>query len=121
MTLYAKLRQIGAAPQPFHVVFANPGAAGVNYCNNEPCNSDGFQIQNTQVSKREEEPLFHFYETVTGLRLASLIDLPIGESFDREMGEGENMPEAHHGNITWSDADGDIWLQDTIMQRVVEV
>lgn len=79
--MYERFRKAGSKNRQFLIGFSNPGAAGVNYCNNEDCKNDSFQVQDGTISKRKENLLFKFYKTGSGIILGSLTTIETPSNF----------------------------------------
>ncbi|TQV93252.1 hypothetical protein V2A60_010314 [Cordyceps javanica] len=101
----------------FLIGFGNPGSSGVNYCNNEPCKNDGWEVQDGKVSKREAPPLFRYYRTRAGMILASLAPIDFPSNFTREFHEQDKVDESFY---VWTDVDADIGEQRLIHDTVME-
>lgn len=93
--------------------FGNPGSPGVKYCLNEPCNNDGWEIQDKQLSKRDEV-FFNHYRTSSGMLVASIDPLDIGDEFDRVLGEDENVSASFVKTLV----DDEHWITDAIVEKV---
>ncbi|PNP42497.1 hypothetical protein TGAMA5MH_05238 [Trichoderma gamsii] len=96
--------------------FGNPG--GVKYCNNDPCVNDGFEVQNSSVRRRSEEPLFKYYKTKSGITIASLDDIDMPSSITRRVGSGESIPS---GFRTWFEQSREVtvhMVEDAVTQRL---
>ncbi|PON27327.1 hypothetical protein TGAM01_v203708 [Trichoderma gamsii] len=96
--------------------FGNPG--GVKYCNNNPCVNDGFEVQNSSVRRRSEEPLFKYYKTKSGITIASLDDIDMPSSITRRVGSGELIPS---GFRTWFEQSREVtvhMVEDAVTQRL---
>lgn len=97
--------------------FGNPGKA--RYCNNEPCENDGFQVQDSTTKRPSKKHEFKYYKTRSGLMLASIDSLETPSNFTRRVGNNEVLAA---GFDTWHDADagneGMLMMGDTILEEV---
>ncbi|KAL6908733.1 hypothetical protein GGI43DRAFT_153828 [Trichoderma evansii] len=96
--------------------FGNPG--GIKYCSNDPCVNDGFEVQNSSVSRRSEAPLFKYYKTKSGITIASLDDIDMPSVITRRVGSGESIPA---GFRTWFEQSREVtvhMVEDAITQRL---
>ncbi|GAB0138495.1 hypothetical protein EsDP_00006730 [Epichloe bromicola] len=89
--VYNRFRAMGFRSHTLQIAFAEPQSPGVNYCANQPCVNDGFEVQDGMIKKRAEEPLFKFYKTSSGIVLGSLTTIDTPSNFTREVGEEEQV------------------------------
>ncbi|KAG5925932.1 hypothetical protein E4U42_003813 [Claviceps africana] len=102
-TAYDRFRKKGYRSHSLQIAFGNPGARGVKYCRNQPCKNDGFQVQDGKIKKRDEDPLFTFYKTSSGMILASLTKMDTPSNFTREVDEQEQEHVAAKFLETWNE------------------
>ncbi|KAK5990600.1 hypothetical protein PT974_08869 [Cladobotryum mycophilum] len=96
--------------------FGNPGK--IPFCNNDPCQNDGFEVQDGTVKRNASQAMFKYYKTRSGMTLASVDDIEMPYSFSRKVGSGEAVPsdvetwyeDGHGGRLHM--------MGDTIMERV---
>ncbi|GAO13209.1 hypothetical protein UVI_02025580 [Ustilaginoidea virens] len=91
--LYRRWKEQGYRSHRLAVGIANPGAKGVNYCLNEPCINDGFQVQDGMIKvdrvdktygrRSEPPPSFRFFKTAAGVVVASMEKQEMGANFTR--------------------------------------
>lgn len=96
--------------------FGNPG--GIKYCNNDPCVNDGFEVQNSSVSRRSEAPVFNYYKTKSGITIASLDDIDMPSFITRRVGSGESIPSEFR---TWFEQSREVtvhMVEDAVTQRL---
>ncbi|PTB64412.1 hypothetical protein BBK36DRAFT_1124330 [Trichoderma citrinoviride] len=101
--------------------FGNPG--GIKYCNNDPCINDGFEVQDGAVGRRwrrpeAASPMFTYYNTKSGIVVASLENVEMPSRFTRRVGSGEVVPP---GFRTWFERASEEtvhMMEDTIVQRL---
>ncbi|KAG5986148.1 hypothetical protein E4U43_005642 [Claviceps pusilla] len=102
-TVYGRFKKKGFKSHSLQIAFGNPGARGVKYCNNQSCKNDGFQVQDGKIKKREEDPVFKFYRTSSGMILGSLTKIDTPSNFTREVDEQEQKHVAAQFLETWKE------------------
>ena len=117
-TVYGRWRKKGFKSHSLQVGFGNPGSRGVKYCSNQKCKNDGFQVQDKSIKKRDEEPLFKFYRTGSGMVLGSLTKIDTPSNFTREVDDQEKV--AAHFDAWKEDVDGeDVHvMSDTVLEEM---
>ncbi|KAG5977892.1 hypothetical protein E4U55_006457 [Claviceps digitariae] len=90
-TLHRQFAKAGKTS--FVINFGNPGAA--RYCNNDPCFNDGHEWQHRAdvglAGASKEERLFRYYQTKTGIVVASMDEVALQTTFTREVSPAENL------------------------------
>lgn len=116
-------RDKGIKSHSLQLALSNPNIKHVNYCMNQPCKNDGFQMQEgmAKMSRNEEEfgkpPNFKFYKLASGLVVASMQELAFGQNFTHmAMEEGEM--EDRDGVEEEEEEDGDDDEDDSIGYRL---
>ncbi|QPG94693.1 hypothetical protein C2857_006740 [Epichloe festucae Fl1] len=105
---YTPWRKQGLGTHKLQVGIADPGYKGVNYCLNQPCVNDGFEMQDGMakidgvdgvdgIDDRREPPPppppFRFFKTASGNIMASLDALTLGVNFTRALHDDEEEDE----------------------------
>ncbi|UNI16062.1 hypothetical protein JDV02_002537 [Purpureocillium takamizusanense] len=117
-TVYGRWRKKGLKSHSLQIAFGNPGSRGVKYCGNQKCKNDGFQVQDKSIKKRDEEPLFKFYKTGSGMVLGSLTKIDTPSNFTREVDDQEQV--APHFEAWKEDVEGeDVHvISDTVLEEM---
>ncbi|KAG6270895.1 hypothetical protein E4U49_005077 [Claviceps purpurea] len=90
--MFEPWKQDGLKTHKVQIALQNPGHAGVNYCFNQPCVNDGFEIQDgmakpgvgtdRRLGEREAPtPAFRFFKMHSGAIVASMEPLVVGMNF----------------------------------------
>lgn len=80
--------------------------------------NDGFEVQNSSVSRRSETPFFKYYKTKSGMTIASLDDIDMPSFITRRVGSGESIPS---GFRTWFEQSREVtvhMVEDAVTQRL---
>lgn len=99
----------------FRINFGNPGAA--RYCGNDPCDNDGFEVQDGEVGD-EEKPNFKYYKTKSGIVIGSMDTVELQTTFTRIVDIDEVI---NDGIVSWMEdnAHGRVRIMaDTIVHEL---
>jgi hypothetical protein len=88
----------------FRINFGNPGAA--KYCGNDPCDNDGFEVQDGEVGD-EEKPKFKYYNTKSGMVIGSMDTVESQTKFTRRVDIDELVDDAFES-----------WMEDSTHGQV---
>ncbi len=72
----------------FRINFGNPG--GAKYCMNDPCDNDGFEVQDGKAGD-EEKPQFKYYKARSGMVVGSMDKVETATNFTRRVDSDETM------------------------------
>ncbi|KAM0324449.1 hypothetical protein ACHAQA_008231 [Verticillium albo-atrum] len=111
----ARLKKTKKVPFNVRIGFGNPGSKGAKWCNNQACKNDGFQVQDSKIQKREEEPMFRYFKTSSGMVLATLYDIEPMTNITRE------ADDAPDGARLASRASLDTWTEDVELEDDIAV
>ncbi|PHH90332.1 hypothetical protein CDD83_3968 [Cordyceps sp. RAO-2017] len=122
--VYGRWKKQGLGSHGLAVSFGSPAAEGVNYCTNQPCKNDGFEVQDKQIKKRGQDPVFKFYAATSGIVLGSLEQIETPSNFTRLLDNDEATP-AHCDS--WVERVGgadirvisDVLLEELSLDRVL--
>ncbi|TKA21884.1 hypothetical protein B0A50_08620 [Salinomyces thailandicus] len=89
---YGRFRDEGYTSHSLKINFGNPGSSGVNYCLNEACRNDGYEVQDKQLKRRDEDPSFRFYTTMSGIVLGSIDEDTLASNYTRMVDGFETLP-----------------------------
>lgn len=109
-----------AGKTSFLIGFGNPGANGVNYCNNQACINDGFEVQNKKLSKRDvEHPVFKYYRTRAGMILGSIDMVEYPSNYTRLNHEAEALDDSFAVWTEVDDENGEMrFVEDTVVEEL---
>ncbi|KAG5977615.1 hypothetical protein E4U56_007366 [Claviceps arundinis] len=94
--MFEPWQQNGLKTHKLQIALQNPGHRGVNYCLNQPCVNDGFEIQDGMAKpgagtdrrargglrgREAPTPAFRFFKTQSGAIVASMEPLVVGMNF----------------------------------------
>ncbi|KAK3186180.1 hypothetical protein K4F52_004944 [Lecanicillium sp. MT-2017a] len=74
----------------FRINFGNPG--GVKYCSNDPCDNDGFEVQDGEVGD-DDKPMFKYYKARSGMVVGSMDMVEKATEFTRRVADDESLAE----------------------------
>lgn len=117
-TAYGRWKKQGLKTHSLKINFGNPGAAGVKYCTNQPCKNDGFQVQDKQLKRRSEDPMFKFYRTSSGMILGSIDAVDTPSNYTRELDDDEQVAASFESWVEDVEGGSVHVISDTILEEV---
>ncbi|KAK5700521.1 hypothetical protein LTR97_005038 [Elasticomyces elasticus] len=92
MQTYGRFKSQGYTSHSLKINFGNPGSSGVKYCLNQACRNDGYEVQDKTIKRRDEDPNFRFYTTLSGIVLGSLDEDELHSNYTRMVDSFETLP-----------------------------
>ncbi|KAG5934989.1 hypothetical protein E4U60_003422 [Claviceps pazoutovae] len=98
--MFEPWQQDGLKTHRVQIALQNPGYGGVNYCLNQPCVNDGFEIQDGMAKpgagtdrrlsggREAPTPAFRFFDMQSGAIVASMEPLVVGMNFTTSVRRG---------------------------------